>query len=339
MDSFWLKSLKRNIVMKYMGFSSNRSLVKPKDYSIDLLQDPISMAMRKLSCRVMSFLNEIVENVYPINSLLSDSLEMLKIMSFNILCEDKSSNEHDWHLRKKYIASIVRFHKLDVIGFQEPFMSQVLDLKQLLFEFDWCGVGADDGKNKGFINAIFYKKSRFDLLESSSFFLSDTPDKPSKGWDSSFNRTVTWAKFYDKKTKKTFFFFNTHFDYYGEEARNNSAMLIRKKISEIANDYPFVVTGDFNLFPTLGGDDTYKLLTSKVKNTKSLIDAQKSTFFPHHGPTGTWSGFKEAGQPGIKPDYIFVGKNVKVINHGVLADTFDGNFPSDHLPVIAEINI
>ncbi|MBN2479458.1 MAG: endonuclease/exonuclease/phosphatase family protein [Parachlamydiales bacterium] len=268
------------------------------------------------------------------------SQSSLRVMSYNIHlkdceCAEETDEQCLWSYRKNRVASIIRFHHMDLIGLQEATKDQIMDLINILPEYDWVGVGLNDGKDKGPIDAILYSNERFELLESSYFYLSPTPSIISKGWKAKFIRGVTWAKFKDLNTNQVFFIFNTHFDYHSKLARNKSAQLLREKINEIALNYPFIITGDFNLFPTLGGHETYKILT----RDNMLVDAHFKSSFPHHGPTGSWSGFKEAGQPGIKPDYIFVNKKANVLSHGILADTFDGNFPSDHLPVVSEIDI
>ena len=118
-------------------------------------------------------------------------------------------------------------------------------------DFAWCGVGRDDGKEAGEYSAILYRKSRFRLLKTETFWLSPEPDKPgSKGWDAAYPRIVTWARFRDLVSGRTFFHFNTHFDHRGERARVESASLILRKVGEIARDQPFLLTGDFNVRDT-----------------------------------------------------------------------------------------
>jgi endonuclease/exonuclease/phosphatase family metal-dependent hydrolase len=246
--------------------------------------------------------------------------ETIRVMSFNIRSDDDPT--HAWLDRKTRVASVIRFHHADLIGLQEPCQIQFQDLMKALPEFNSFA---------GIYNPIFFRKSRFTLKDSGSFFLSPTPDQPSQGWDAKFLRAVSWVKLYDKKRRNEFVFFNTHFDYHGRLARDESALLLTRKVLEIAGNTPYVIAGDFNLFPKLGGGETYELLT------RMFSDAQTLAQFPHHGPTGTWSGFKEAGQPGIKPDCIFVGPEIRVYLHGILSDTFDGQFPSDHLPVVADL--
>ena len=287
----------------------------------------------------LPFWLEKLKKIFVLRKIRITRENNIKILTFNIHYNEKEKKgfqENGWKTRKKLVASVIHFHNVDLIGFQEPIKEQIAALQPFLIDYDWYGIGLEDGKNQGPFNAIFYRKERFVLLDSSFFYLSPNSTNPSKGWDAHFYRGVTWVKLMDKKSKQIFYFFNTHFDYHGEEARNKSAILLRQKIKEIVRDIPFIVVGDFNIFPELRGEETYRLLTKK-NGGKRLYDAQKRALYPHHGPTGSWSGFKEAGQPGIKPDYIFVDKNIQVITHGILSDTFDGKFPSDHLPILAEI--
>ena len=245
----------------------------------------------------------------------------VRVMSFNIL-SDGDEGEHAWALRQSAVVSMIRFHHADLIGLQEPSHAQLDDIKKALPEFEVFN---------GIYNPILLRKSRFEMISSGSFYLSSTPDQPSTGWDAKFPRAVSWVHLKDMKLGQQFLFFNTHFDYHGKNARDESASLLKEKVREIARGLPYVIAGDFNLFPNLEGENTYQILTEIFR------DAQNLSEFPHHGPTGTWSGFKEAGQPGIKPDCIFVGPTVSVYLHGVLSDTFDGQFPSDHLPVVADL--
>ena len=275
-----------------------------------------------------------------LKKLRLDFDEIFRVMSFNIHREE-SDPEHDWEDRKEGVASIIRFHHPDLVGLQEPFKVQLDDLRRMLPEFDQYGIGLEDGREAGPHDSILFRFGRFTLLDCDTIFLSPTPSQPSRGWDAKFPRGITWAKLQDNQTRKFLYFFNTHFDYHSRHARDESACLLREEVHKIARDAPYVVTGDFNLFPEMGGHETYLLLTGSQpgKPGKPLIDAQKAALYPHRGPTGTWSGFKEPGQPGIKPDYIFVEPSVRVYQHGVLADTYAGQFPSDHLPVVADLSI
>jgi endonuclease/exonuclease/phosphatase family metal-dependent hydrolase len=259
----------------------------------------------------------------------------VRVMTFNIRYDEPKDGVNSWTNRKTKVADVIRFHKADVVGVQEALIGQLQDLEKLLPDFAWCGVGRTDGKNSGEFSAILYRKSRFNLVETKTFWLSETPDKiGSKGWDANLPRIVTWAKFTDKQTKRTFYHFNTHFDHIGKVARTESSKLLLGKTREIAGKFPFVVTGDFNAEEST---DVYKILTGKMENGGyKLIDARYISRNGHFGGTSTFSGFKEL-EPDRKIDYVFVKEGTEVSEHGVLSDSWNGLWASDHLPILAEI--
>ena len=148
---------------------------------------------------------------------------IIRVMSFNIHLKDldeKQPEECSWKCRKEFVASMIRFHHMDLIGLQEPTKDQLNDLTHFLPEYDWHGVSLEDGKEDGSIDAILFLKDRFELIESSHFYLSPTPETLSRGWKAKFIRGVTWAKLRDLKTNQIFYFVNTHFDYHSILARN-----------------------------------------------------------------------------------------------------------------------
>jgi endonuclease/exonuclease/phosphatase family metal-dependent hydrolase len=146
------------------------------------------------------------------------------VMTFNIRLNTKADSLNAWPYRKDKAASQILFHKVNILGVQEALHDQMMDLGQLLPQFKYTGVARDDGKTKGEYSAIFYDTTRLKLLESTTFWLSLTPEIPgSKSWDAAITRVVTWAKFRDIKSKKTFFVFNTHFDHIGKQARTESS--------------------------------------------------------------------------------------------------------------------
>lgn len=262
----------------------------------------------------------------------------LRVMTFNIRYNEPRDGENAWEFRKQKVADVIRFHKADLVGVQEALIGQLKDLETLLPNFGWCGAGRDDGKESGEFSAILYRKDRFKLLESKTFWLSQTPEAVgSKSWDAALPRIVTLAKFQDKLTKKTFYQFNTHFDHIGEKARQESAKLILSNISKIAgNKIPYVLTGDFNV---VEDSEPYKILTGKSIEKFPLIlkDARYESRNSHFGGNSTFSGFKEL-EPNRKIDYIFVKDGTKVFEHGILSDLWNGKWASDHLPVLAEIS-
>lgn len=250
-------------------------------------------------------------------------------MTFNIRVNLASDGEDAWPKRKEKAASMIRFHQADLVGLQEARPEQLADLEMLLPAFGRVGVGrfADLSDEA---SAILYRRERFDVLAHDTFWLSQTPEeRGSLGWDARYPRIVTWAKLRDRESGRTFVHFNTHFDHAGVVARRESARLLLRRIDAIAGDLPFVVTGDFNATPD---DEPIRILTADPR----LRDAFAITLCPHHGPSGTWNAFK-AIEPGHRIDFVFVSPVFSVLEHAALSDTFDGRFPSDHLPVIAVI--
>lgn len=258
----------------------------------------------------------------------------IRVMTYNIRYDNPDDGVNQWSNRKERVANLIQFNKADVFGLQEALHHQLTWLDEHLPEYDWVGVGRTDGKLEGEFSPIFYNTQHMEKLESDTFWLSPTPDKPSKGWDAALPRICTWVRLRDRNTGKEFIVFNTHFDHRGEQARQESAKVILQKISEIAGeDTPVILTGDFNTQP---GTKPYNIITQQ------LNDAFQSSNTPHYGPKATYldegGGFSvSSGEGGRRIDYIFTNQSVKVLRHGIISSFRDGRFPSDHLPVAADV--
>lgn len=261
----------------------------------------------------------------------------IRVMSFNLRLDTPGDGENAWPNRKEMVARTIRFHEADFVGIQEGLPHQLEELDDMLPYFRRIGVGRNGtNEDEGEYSAIFYRESRFNLLNQDTFWLSENPDEPgSMGWDAAFPRIVTWGEFRDSETDETFFVFNTHFDHMGETAQAESAKLILHKIREIAGNQPVVLTGDFNVTED---EQPYKILTNTEGNGVQLEDAFYHAEYGHHGPTSTWNGFDEIVQ-GRRIDFIFTNSGFNVLQHAIIADHQDGRFPSDHLPVVAEIEL
>jgi endonuclease/exonuclease/phosphatase family metal-dependent hydrolase len=252
------------------------------------------------------------------------------IMTYNIRMNTPDDGVNAWPLRKDKVTGLIRFHQADIFGVQEALILQMNDLKAGLPEFDSYGVGRDDGKEAGEHMTIFFRKSRFEKLDAGTLWLNESTDKPGLGWDAACNRTCTWVKFKDKQTKKIFFHFNTHFDHRGRVAREESAKLILKFMASINKDnLPMILTGDFN--SSKEQPPIQKILTV-------LFDSRDKCQTAPYGPPHTSGGFA-VKEPRNTIDYIFINDKVKVLRHGVLSDSSGLYFPSDHLPVLAEVEI
>ncbi|MGV3589668.1 MAG: endonuclease/exonuclease/phosphatase family protein [Adhaeribacter sp.] len=257
----------------------------------------------------------------------------LRVMSYNIRYLNKSDSINVWDNRKDKVVGLMKYHQADVIGVQEAVLSQIKDLEARLPDFAWYGVGRMDGKEDGEFNAIYYRKSRFKLLDSGTFWYSETPQVPgSKSWDAYFPRVASWVKLKDKQTGRIFFHFNTHYDHRGAFTREKSSEILVQQTAAIAGKLPMLITGDFNTTET---SKPYQVL---VNNT-GLQDAKYISQTPHYGPAGTSSGFWVKNPIRAKIDYIFVNKPVQVLQHAILTDQQDGRYFSDHLAVIAEVII
>ena len=284
--------------------------------------------MKKITLLMAGLLLAIVSSITAFGQ--NEKNKSFSIMTYNIRMNTPSDGVNAWPLRKDKVVGLIRFHQADIFGVQEALLVQMNDLKNSFPEFDCVGVGRDDGKEAGEFMSIFYKKSRFEKLDAGMFWLSPTPNKPGLGWDAQCNRTCTWIKLKDKSTGKTFFAFDTHFDHVGKVARVESAKLILKYLAEINKEnLPLVLTGDFN--STKDSPAIQQILTV-------LNDTRDKCQSTPYGPTGTCGGF------GVKVfdlviDYIFINSKVEVLRHGVLSDSFGMYYPSDHLPVLAEVQI
>jgi endonuclease/exonuclease/phosphatase family metal-dependent hydrolase len=210
----------------------------------------------------------------------------LQVMTFNIRYNTAADSLNAWTYRKDKVASQILFHDVHLLGVQEALHGQVVELKERLPQFQYLGVGRDDGKEKGEYSAIFYDTSRLQALQSSTFWLSQTPEVPgSKSWDAAITRIVTWARFRDRRNGKIFYAFNTHLDHIGKEARRESAKLLLQKVAAIAGNTPAIITGDFNATPD---DEPIQVITDKT-NPLRLTDAKGISATPHYGPAGTFN--------------------------------------------------
>lgn len=254
----------------------------------------------------------------------------LTVLTYNIRFDNPADGDDAWPKRRDFLAAQLRFHAPDVFGIQEGLHSQVSWLETALPAYARVGVGRDDGREGGEYSAIFYRRDRFRALQSGTFWLSPTPDTPSRGWDAALPRVCTYALLRDSLNGRSVWVFNTHFDHIGVEARRNSAALILQKINEKNPEgLPVVVMGDFNAEPGEAPVATLKT---------ALADAREQSAEPPFGPDGTFNAFKFHEPVTRRIDYVFVSAGrLKVLKYAVLSDSRDCHYPSDHLPVLARL--
>ncbi|KON83562.1 hypothetical protein AF332_27550 [Sporosarcina globispora] len=259
----------------------------------------------------------------------------LRVMTYNLrYLNNKDVSPHTWEERRPTIRQVIHNEKPDIFGTQEAVYEQIKDLETDLPQYEWIGVGREGG-SKGEYMAVFYDKNRFSPIEYDHFWLSDTPDViGSTSWGNTIPRMVTWVKFLDTKTGQHFYFVNTHFDHRSAEAREKSAALIVEKIQEFDPELPILLTGDFNESPD---SKPYQLLTTEGpfvdlwKVAETRINEELGTANAFQDPTG--------GGPERRIDWILskgnvVTKTIEIVNYQK-----NGQFPSDHYPVITDVTL
>ena len=254
----------------------------------------------------------------------------IRVASYNIRFDNPRDGVNSWPNRKEKVKAMMLYHDFDIIGTQEGFVNQLKDMCEVQ-GYAYIGVGRDDGKEGGEHSAIIYKTGRFKLLESGDFWMSETPSIPGKGWDATCcNRICSWAKFKDTNTKKVFYVFSVHFDHQGVVARWESAKLMLQKIKEIAGDLPVIFTGDLNATPE----------TEPVQIIRNVLnDSYDITILPPYGPVGTFNDFRFDAPLKDRIDYIFVSNHFVVHKYAVLTDYFEQRYPSDHMPVVVDLEL
>ena len=287
---------------------------------------------------------------------LSVMAQPLNVGSYNIRMHSKVDykNGDGWTERREVMCDLVAYTAFDIFGSQEVCHDQLEYMLSRLPEYDYIGVARDDGKQKGEYSPVFYRRDRFELLDSGTFWLSETPDKVSYGWDAACRRVCSWGYFKDKLTKKKFWFFNTHMDHKGKVARVEGAKLVISKINQMCGKGAKVIlTGDFNVAQD---SPAYKTFAESglLKDSYELAPVK-------FAPTGTFNSFKVANHTTKRIDHIFVSE-VNVLRYGVLTyhywSTNNGtdaaltdapkeikaehrgvHLPSDHYPVQIFVNL
>lgn len=256
--------------------------------------------------------------------------QTMEIMTYNIKYLNETDDENSWSQRKNHLTSQIKFYEPGIMGVQEAVLEQLQHIKQNLDGYEYVGEGRDGGQ-KGEFSAIFFDTEKFEKLEEGTFWLSETPTTPSKGWDASYPRVCTYAKFRNVQNEKEFWVFNTHFDHMGTEARTNSSRMILKKMEEInQQDLPIILMGDLNLEPET---EEVKFLSENMEDSKTVANLI-------FGPEGTFNAYEFHEPVTRRIDYIFLSKgDFEVKKYAVLSDSKDLKYPSDHLPVLVELKL
>lgn len=252
----------------------------------------------------------------------------LKVMSYNIRVGSVNDGENNWEIRKNKVADLMNYYDADFIGMQETQKFQMDFLLEQLPKYNSVGKPRTNGDNGEYSN-IFYKINKFELIEQNTFWLSETPDSISKGWDGAYHRNATYALFKLKNSEKFIWVFNTHFDNAGSIARMESARLIIKKIEEISKlrNCDLVFMGDLNSEPD---SEPVKYLS------QNLVETRSNCLTKPYGNSATWNGFDFQKKSERQIDFIFAGKSNKLLitKFITIDDFYDFKYPSDHFPIM-----
>ncbi len=251
----------------------------------------------------------------------------LKVMSYNIRLGVGKDGTNSWQYRAPATIAMLEAQKPDVFGVQEAYGFQIAFIEEYCKNFKNVGVGREDGKKKGEHMSIFWNKKTVSLLKWGTFWLSETPEKPSMGWDADCIRTATWALMKDKKTGKKFYFVNTHLDHKGAEAQKNGLKLIVDRIASInPQGYPMVLTGDFNIKPNNPALTDLDKIMHSTRKIASKTDS-RNTF-------NGWS-VKETD---MIIDYIYVSGFSECPEYRTVTEKYvERPFVSDHYPVVSRL--
>lgn len=255
----------------------------------------------------------------------------LRVATFNVRLDipGDAAAGNSWQTRKGQVSELIRSHGFEIVGLQEPFVWQIRDVLAA-GGYAYVGVGRDDAKEAGEFAPILYRTDRFRLVEGGTFWLSETPEKVSYGWDAiKYHRICTWARLEELGTGRQLQVWNVHFDHEAPEARRQSARLVLARIQEVATKgIPVVLMGDFNATPD---SEPYRIVAAGLRDTRMLSEQAPT------GPAGTFNGFRFGAEATERIDHILVGPGFRALSHATLVDSKDAHYPSDHFPVVTEL--
>lgn len=271
-------------------------------------------------------------------SLRADDAPPIRVMSFNIRYGTARDGENSWTKRRDFLVDTIRQFDPDLLGTQETLADQKDFLAEKLPGYEAHGVGRDDGKLKGEMAALFFRKDRFEKIADGHFWLSEVPDAIGrKGWDAALPRLVSWVKLKETKLPDELpvLFLNTHFDHMGAKAREESARLIRAKIIELGQGCRIVLTGDFNAGE---GSKPYQALFGPEGKAASPVEDTLRVYKPKkEKEEGTFTAFKASNTTGDRIDWIGASRHFEVRTAGIDRAQKNGATPSDHFPVTATL--
>ena len=255
----------------------------------------------------------------------------LRLMSFNIRNSYAKDGDNYWDLRKEQVYEVIRSYSPDILGLQEANHLQLTQLRKQMQEYEDVGIGSKGGTKGQYSSIFFYLKKKFKLVDSGNFWLSETPEKPSKSWNSAHVRICTWVRLIELESSEEVLVYNTHMDDGSKKAREKGAELIRQHLKNQMIENRYIIMGDFN---AAEDSDAVK----KLKGNGDFIAVDSFRVFNSDAEdVGTYNGFTGKTN-GKKIDYILVPENSLVQEASILMSNKNGKYPSDHYPVTARVH-
>ena len=256
-----------------------------------------------------------------------------RIMSFNIRLATPADGINEWKYRRADVVEYMKTMKPDAFGMQEVKPEQLEYLVAELPDYDYVGVARDDGKNKGEYCPVFYLKQRYEPIESGTFWLSETPEEPSFGWNSACRRICSWVLLQDKKNGRRFVCANTHLDHVSEPTNIHGSELIKERLGKVAGGLPILITGDFNSY------ETSKAYHNMLDSGFPMVDAHKvaKKCEGMRSSLHIWGEIPD--EKAVKIDFAFITPGIKV-KKSCVYDSYlgDGRWLSDHHPYYADLD-
>lgn len=290
---------------------------------------------RRVGCVILAAVAALLSTA--VAPLSAQAPAPLSVMSFNIRYGTANDGENRWPLRRAQLLELLRTENADLIGLQEALHGQIVDITEALPAYAVIGVGRDDGLMRGEYAAILYRRDRFHVAESGTFWLSDTPSVvASRTWGNTITRICTWARLVDRQGR-AFRIFNVHLDHQSQPSRERSTQLLAERIrTRATSDEPVIVTGDFNVGES--NPALRPLLAASGPEPALLLDTFRVRH-PEAVEVGTFTGFDPARTGGDKIDYVLVSAAFEVLEAAIVRSSVDGRLPSDHFPVTARLRL
>ncbi len=286
------------------------------------------------SSRLVAFLAAVMTAgaIARADAQVASRADTLNVMTFNIRYAHTRPPDL-WPDRLPVIVDLITRWRPDIIGTQEGLYPQLRDLERTLPDYAWIGLGRDGG-SRGEFMAVFYRRDRLEPLEYDHYWLSDTPALPgSRTWGNNYPRMVTWVRFRERASGRELLFVNTHFDHEVQHSRERAAALIVQRLAGIRPELPIILAGDFNV--PAGGNPVYSTLTGPGGFSDSWRNPGRPLSL------GTFHGFKgiDAARGTARIDWILTRGPVSALSSDIVTDAINGQFPSDHFPVVARLRL